>query len=66
MLTKKHFESIAGVIDDARPAEGMPREWAAGCDSARQFITQRLADGFERENPRFDRARFLRACGVQS
>lgn len=31
----------------------------ATCD-----IAACLADVFERENPRFDRVRFLKACGV--
>jgi len=62
MLTKKHYEAIARIakqwMDDA---EQYDREsvdmvcWQA-CN---------LADYFAKDNPRFDRARFLKACGLE-
>lgn len=54
-MQKRHFEAIAATI--------------AGMDiSAQRFLRQVIAAEFadlcQRENPRFDRARFLAASGV--
>jgi hypothetical protein len=32
----------------------------------RWFIAQALADELEKDNPRFDRARFIKACDLSS
>ena len=53
-MTKKDFELIAATIAYL-PAGPARRE------TARLF-----ADALATTNPRFDRARFLRACGVAS
>lgn len=52
MMSRRHFAFIASVV--ATLADPLERH-----DVAHSF-----ADALERENPRFDRARFLRACGV--
>lgn len=51
-MTKKHFEAIAAVLKDAKDAT-----------NGQSYIAGRLADYFASQNPRFDKARFLRACG---
>jgi hypothetical protein len=56
-MTRKDYELIAGVF--AGIAEIIDINETVGAD-----IAQRLADALEEENPRFNRARFLSACGV--
>lgn len=63
-MTKKDFELIARAVLDSRPLGATPQyaEWANGqCD----MTAERLADALATTNPKFDRARFLAACGVQ-
>ena len=36
-----------------------------GASYGRTVMAQRMADVFERDNPRFDRKRFLKACAVK-
>lgn len=50
-MSRKHFEAIAEAVATSK------------LDLTDQaHIAMRLADVFERENPRFDRARFLDAA----
>ena len=65
-MTKKDYVLIAKALqlrtvydaEDMTYAEG----WHAGVSSC----IDALADVLQRDNPKFDRARFLAACGVQS
>jgi len=47
MLSKKHFVRVAEIINRTRP--NFELVWS-------------LCDYFEKENPNFDRERFLKAC----
>lgn len=58
-MTRKDYELIAGVF--AGFAQMVDINETIGAD-----IAEDLADEFEAENPRFNRARFLKACGVIS
>ena len=68
MLTKKYYELIATRIDCAARipehfyVSGIESQYVQGVYSAAVSIALALAD----DNPKFDRARFLKACGVQS
>jgi hypothetical protein len=55
-MTRKHYVAIALIIKQARsqPTK-INLTWAA----------QQLAYLFEQDNPRFDRDRFLTACGIK-
>lgn len=58
-MTKKHFEAVASAIRaEYEDTYGEPAEEAI------RSIARKLADVFASENPRFDRARFLAACGI--
>lgn len=60
-MTKKHFEAIARVILAQRNAE---REAGnIGGEYAVARTAMALADEFENLNERFDRKRFMTACG---
>ena len=52
-MTRKHFEAIARAIRDLAVDAG-----------AREEVAHRIADVLSGTNPRFDRERFLEACGV--
>lgn len=59
-MSRKHFEVIAEAIkNSASSLRDTPEHTdAIGC------VARSLAAVFADENPRFDRARFLAACGV--
>ncbi len=65
MLSRKHYVVIAAVIDNARKDASRTAfdvNGAAACSK----ITHELANYFASDNPAFNRAKFLAACGVQS
>ncbi len=64
MLTKKYYEMIASAI----AAEHAQRKhWGEHVhNEAIESIALNLASAFAADNPKFDRARFLKACGVAS
>ena len=52
-MTKKHYEAIASIVK-------------LNFDGTQPVLARDLADYFEQDNPKFDRARFLEACGVET
>jgi hypothetical protein len=62
-MTRKDYVAIAAALNACRyhPDDGAETDWAC-CD----IHARAIADVMARDNPRFDRARFLKACGVQS
>ncbi len=64
-MTKKHYEMVAKVFAKTRLYVEY-EEHRNGRESARQYLAEELADQFASDNPLFDRARFLKACGVQA
>lgn len=61
MLTKKHFKAIAEIIRTSRDViiTYTSNKPIAECD-----VAEHLADYFATQNPRFDRQKFLDACGL--
>jgi len=57
-MTRKDYELIAKAIRCASAAPG----YAA----RNSFAAFAIADALASDNPRFDRERFLKACGIQS
>lgn len=56
-LQHRHFATIARIIET---------DMRAGFDQyERGAVARVFADALARTNPRFDRTRFLRACGVE-
>ena len=51
MLTKKHFIATAKTVKE------LPKK-------QRKVVAEKFAQKYVAENPRFDRAKFLKACGV--
>lgn len=66
-LTHRHFAYIAAVFkasgdEDAHSV--FPKSHLDVRAFERAWLACGMADALARTNPRFDRARFLRACGV--
>lgn len=57
-MTRKHFQALAAMLKQAKPiGAGMDRYcWHRLC--------HQLADFCQSQNARFDRAKFLEACGT--
>ena len=55
-MTRKDYVLIADVIANS---QGLTR------GGIMDTLAQRMADALQGDNPRFDRARFLSACGVK-
>jgi hypothetical protein len=62
-LKQKHYESVAKIIREYRGACCAAHEDVAVVFLLR-FIVQRLADYFEEENPKFNRAKFYKQAGI--
>jgi hypothetical protein len=63
-MTRKDYVLIAAALKAARdeiPVGGAGAEYLANSVAARH-----IANALASDNARFDRARFLAACGVQS
>lgn len=64
-MSKKDFELIASVLSEA-----LADSLRAGGDNydedSNEYIATRFADVLGQTNPRFNRERFLRACGVSA
>jgi len=69
MLTKKHFEKIAGefkyLTDMVKTGEtnDMTEDMIAGYFAGLEQLAENMAIGFQAENERFDKNRFMAACG---
>lgn len=74
-MSRKDYEAIASIIHDRFSWLDKEQNKAVetgvfttghdtGFVSALETVAVELADHFETDNPRFDRARFLAACGL--
>lgn len=53
-MQHRHFATIAAILAD------LPDHW-----SRKPAVIHHFAEELRHTNPKFDRARFLRACGVE-
>lgn len=60
MLSKKHYVAIASELKTAYEDIGDD-----GAATTMVALIRRLSDVFAKDNTAFDRARFLKACGVE-
>lgn len=56
-MSRKHYIALAAIIADMRSFPEYDSVTLAR-------VAERQADLFQQENSRFDRARFLKACGI--
>lgn len=59
MLTRQHYKAIAEIVKQNTVVTG-----AVMCHVKRTAMVEDLANYFAQDNPRFDRAKFLEACGL--
>ena len=66
MLTKKDFKTVAEIIWNYLPMGNItaPEVSAKAILLENKVVVEKLADYFATQNPRFDRERFLAACGL--
>lgn len=66
-MSKKHFEALAAALREQVAAQSTSAalDGNYGCVVAVEDAARRISDVCARFNPNFDRARFLKACGVQ-
>lgn len=60
-MTKKDYELIARKLNDIA---GM-YDLHTPQNSLLWTVADNLADGFKKQNPRFNRLKFLQACGLE-
>ena len=63
-MTRKDYVAIAAALNAARPHD-FQREIDLGRKEGWSAAVHLVAGTMAADNPRFDRARFLKACGVQ-
>lgn len=59
-MTRKDYELIAAAVRESVTARGAPPDAYV----AVAYLAHVLAASLRADNPRFDKARFLKACGV--
>jgi hypothetical protein len=66
-MTRKDYEAIAAAIRaQVRPSKPDPKGYVSEHNNAVENTALAISRHMEGDNPRFDRARFLKDCGVQS
>lgn len=65
-MTRKDYIRLATAINQARAEIRMkePEECAADLLDGTSYAADFIADALADDNPNFDRARFLAACGI--
>lgn len=58
MFAKRHYETIAAEFKLGRTLAPL------GEEDTHDALVRQFADMFARDNPRFDRGRFIQACGT--
>jgi hypothetical protein len=62
-MTRKDYILIAGAVAKATRMFQPP---SSNHYNGARWVGEFLGDALEKDNPRFDRERFLKACGVAS
>ena len=63
-MSKKHYEAVAAIIKAAFDCEISRKECRIAHRAVVMLIASKLASLFYKDNSRFDRHRFLKACGL--
>jgi len=68
-FTQRHFQAVADVINDAMNNVDQPMGkdviYFAGKVAGIEEVANDFARMFERDNPRFRRDLFMKACGLE-
>lgn len=67
-MTRKDYEKLSQMIRNRlsviRKMDTTDSDWYRGAFDGLLMLARDYADDFERDHPRFDRQRFLDACGL--
>ena len=63
MFTRQHYKAIAAIIKETSDMHDHPNLYAWMATDT-EGLAGKLADYFAKNNPRFDREKFLEACGL--
>jgi len=62
MLTQKDFKTVAEIV---RKSKDLIITYSTAKPYVKCDVVDNLADYFATQNPRFDRDRFMRVCGLE-
>ena len=69
MMTRKDFQAMAEAIKFSHPRMSYPHDsgdyeeiWMVGAIASWEETKKAMTDFCEKQNPRFDRDKFVRAC----
>lgn len=66
-MTRSTYNAVAKIVaGTGAPAPGQPLPNTTLSTAQATMVAQRLAVAFKQDNPRFDTARFLLACGLSA
>ena len=63
-MTRKDYEALAAALNGAHVS--LRAHFPVAAFQGWRVAVDHVADTLAADNPRFDRARFLKGCGVQS
>ncbi len=63
MITRKHYNAIAKILCE-QPSPGYINSFGDTGKTTRCLIANKMASYFAKDNPRFNRQKFLDACGL--
>lgn len=64
MMSRKHYVAIAKAMAYVKPSQQARPQGFKQRTEAWATTVVALVEVFEKDNPNFDRARFLTACGI--
>lgn len=66
-MTKKDYERLAQLVRYTRQniSDEMPEDYLIGFKVATRIMAHNMCTALQLDNPRFDRERFLKACGIE-
>jgi hypothetical protein len=65
-MTRKDYIRFASLINSHECPMGYSVDMLNTWNECRETFADRLANVLGNDNPKFDRAKFLKACGVES
>jgi len=65
-MTKKDYILIASVLKESKSFPIEIRETNKKIITINDLISEKMADVLQKENPRFNREKFLTACGLNN
>lgn len=67
MFTRQHYKAIAEIVWNYLPMDNIaaPEVSIKEILAENKVVVEKLADYFVADNPRFNRDKFMKACGLE-